>query len=209
MKQPEARREFHIAGTSFGAPKLSAGLYLVATPIGNLRDITLRALETLAAADLIACEDTRVTRKLLDHYGIADAAHALSRAQRASRAAEAAGAARRRRSGRAGLGCRHAADFRSRLQARARGARGGSCASPRCPGASAVLTALTVSGLPTDRFFFEGFLPPKATQRRARIAELARIPATWCCSKAARASPTRSPISPRLSARARPRSAAS
>ena len=64
------------------------GLYLVATPIGNLRDITLRALEMLAAADLVACEDTRVTRKLFDHYGLSTPLIALSRPQRRDRAAE-------------------------------------------------------------------------------------------------------------------------
>src|SRR5919108_872407 len=67
---PAGERAYVVAGQRVMAPTLAPGLHLVATPIGNLRDTTLRALEVLAAADVIACEDTRVTRKLIDHYGI-------------------------------------------------------------------------------------------------------------------------------------------
>ena len=107
-----------------------------------------------------------------------DAAHALSRPQRGQGAARAAAPARRGRGDCAGLRCRHAAYFRSGIQARARRAGSRASRSRRCPAPSALLTALTVAGLPTDQFFFAGFLPPKAAARRSRIAELARIPAT-------------------------------
>ena len=150
---------------------------MVATPIGNLRDVTLRALEVLAAADLIACEDTRVTRKLLDHYGIATPLtpyhdHNAAEARPKLIARLAAGAAIALVSD---AGTPLVSDPGFKL---VRAAREAGLSVTTLPGASAVLAALTVAGLPTDRFFFEGFLPAKEGQRRSRIAELARIPAT-------------------------------
>jgi 16S rRNA (cytidine1402-2'-O)-methyltransferase len=159
------------------APPLSAGLHLVATPIGNLRDISLRALETLAAADVIACEDTRVTRKLLGHYGIAvpltpyhehNAAAVRPKLMARLAAGEAVALV-------SDAGTPLVSDPGYKL---VRAAREAGHAVTAVPGASAALAALAVAGLPTDRFFFEGFLPAKDGQRAARIAELARIPAT-------------------------------
>jgi 16S rRNA (cytidine1402-2'-O)-methyltransferase len=175
-RAPSPRR-YLLHGQPASAPPLAAGLHLVATPIGNLRDITVRALEVLAAADLIACEDTRVTRKLLDHYGIATALtpyhdHNAAEARPKLLARLADGAAIALVSD-AGTPLVSDPGYKLVRAARAMGAP-----VTALPGASAVLAALTVSALPTDRFFFEGFLPPKEGQRRARIAELARIPGT-------------------------------
>lgn len=175
MTQP--RSGFHIGGTHYLAPSLPAGLYLVATPIGNLGDITLRALQTLAAADLIACEDTRVSRKLLEHYGIATATTAYHDHNAAAvrpgllkRIAEGAAVALISDAGTPAI-----SDPGYKL---VREAREMSLAVTALPGASSVLTALVASGLPTDRFLFEGFLPAKTMQRRDRIAELSRVPAS-------------------------------
>jgi 16S rRNA (cytidine1402-2'-O)-methyltransferase len=177
MTQPERRRQFHIAGNSHAAPRLAPGLYLVATPIGNLGDITLRALETLAAADLIACEDTRVSRKLMDHYGIETALTpyhehnaAAARPKLLGRIADGAAVALI-----SDAGTPLISDPGFKL---VREAREAALLVTALPGASSVLTALVSSGLPTDRFLFEGFLPAKASQRRARLAELARLPAS-------------------------------
>jgi 16S rRNA (cytidine1402-2'-O)-methyltransferase len=172
-----ASRHYVLNGCSTTAPPLPAGLYLVATPIGNLRDITVRALEVLAAADLIACEDTRVTRKLLDHYGIAtpltsyhehNAAHV--RPKLIARLGEGAAVAL---VSDAGTPLVSDPGYKLVREAWAAGAT-----VTALPGASAAVAALTLSGLPTDRFFFEGFLPAKEAARRTRIAELKRIPAT-------------------------------
>ncbi|HEY2229434.1 MAG TPA: 16S rRNA (cytidine(1402)-2'-O)-methyltransferase [Xanthobacteraceae bacterium] len=164
-------------GQAVQAPALAPGLHVVATPIGNLRDITLRALETLAAADLIACEDTRVTRKLVAHYGVATPLtpyheHNAAQARPKILARLAAGGAVALVSD---AGTPLISDPGFKL---VRAARAAGHAVTALPGASAVLAALTVSGLPTDRFVFEGFLPPREGQRRKRIEEIKSIAAT-------------------------------
>jgi len=176
MQQNRART-YALAGQAVTAPQLAAGLYVVATPIGNLRDITLRALETLAAADLVACEDTRVTHRLLNHYGITapttpyhEHNAAAARPKLLARLAEGAAVAL---VSDAGTPLISDPGFKLVREARAAGH-----AVVAVPGASAALTALAAASLPTDRFFFEGFLPAKDGQRRSRIAELAAIPAT-------------------------------
>ena len=167
--------------TAFGlraeAEPLASGLYVVATPIGNLADISLRALATLAAADAVVAEDTRVTKKLLAHYGIATplvAYHehnaAMMRPQLLARLAGGAALALV-----SDAGTPLISDPGFKLVA---AALADHIPLISVPGASAVLAALVVAGLPTDRFFFEGFLPAKSAARRRRIAELAAIPGT-------------------------------
>jgi 16S rRNA (cytidine1402-2'-O)-methyltransferase len=173
---PAARR-YVLKERAIDAPALAPGLHVVATPIGNLRDITLRALETLAAADVIACEDTRVTRKLIDHYGIATPLtpyheHNAAQARPKILARLADGGAVALVSD---AGTPLISDPGFKL---ARAAAAAGHAVTPLPGACAVLAALTVSGLPTDRFMFEGFLPTRAGQRRKRIDEIKLIPAT-------------------------------
>jgi 16S rRNA (cytidine1402-2'-O)-methyltransferase len=171
------RKVYLLGGHAVEAPRLEAGLHLVATPIGNLRDITLRALEVLAAADVIACEDTRVTRKLLDHYGITtpltpyhehNAAVARPKLLERMVAGEAVALV-------SDAGTPLISDPGFKL---VRAVHEAGHFVSALPGPSATLTALSVAGLPTDRFFFEGFLPVKEGQRRSRIAELVHIQAT-------------------------------
>ena len=164
-------------GAAVTAPKARPGLYLVATPIGNLGDISLRALEVLAGADVIACEDTRVTRKLAGRFGIATPLtpyheHNAAEARPKLMARLARGEALALVSD---AGTPLISDPGYRL---VREAQDAGFAVTAVPGASSVLTALSVAGLPTDRFFFEGFLPPKQVARQKRIAALATIPAT-------------------------------
>jgi 16S rRNA (cytidine1402-2'-O)-methyltransferase len=170
-------RHYMLAGGEIEAPKLKAGLHIVATPIGNLGDITLRALETLAGADLIACEDTRVTRKLLERYAISTPLTPYHE----HNAAQARPLLLQKINGGAAValvsdaGTPLVSDPGFKL---VRAVQEAGHNVTTLPGASSLLAAVTLAGLPTDQFLFAGFLPPKETARRSRIAELARIPAT-------------------------------
>ncbi len=159
------------------AKPVAPGLHLVATPIGNLGDITLRAIATLAGADIIYCEDTRHSRTLTAHFGLSaplkpyhehngDVARpqilaSLAQGRRIALISDA--------------GTPLISDPGYKL---VRAAVEAGHMVTAVPGASAVLTALTMSGLPTDCFLFAGFLPPKSAARMARLKELAQVPAT-------------------------------
>jgi 16S rRNA (cytidine1402-2'-O)-methyltransferase len=173
---PRSHR-FSALGARVEAAPIAPGLHIVATPIGNLADVTLRGLATLAAADAILAEDTRVSRRLLRHYDISTplvAYHEHNAAQARPRilARLAAGEALALISD---AGTPLISDPGYKLAAEA-AAAGFSLTS--VPGASAALAALTSAALPTDRFFFEGFLPPKPAARRERLNALAAVPAT-------------------------------
>ena len=152
-------------------------LYLVATPIGNLEDITLRALRVLRQADLIACEDTRQTRKLLDHYGISRPLVSYHEHNERRRAKELL--ARLETGASVALvsdaGTPLISDPGYRLVEAARDA--GIAVVP-VPGPSAVVAALTASGLPADTFHFAGFLPARRSERLRTLASLRNEPAT-------------------------------
>jgi len=156
--------------------QLSPGLYIVATPIGNLGDITLRAVEVLRGVAAVACEDTRITGKLLNHLGIKkrmiryddhaaeadrDRLLALAQAEPVALVSDA------------GTPLISDPGFRLVRAARERG-----IALTSLPGPSAAIVALTLSALPSDRFLFAGFLPSKDKARRDMLAELAAVPAT-------------------------------
>jgi 16S rRNA (cytidine1402-2'-O)-methyltransferase len=163
---------YFIAGTTFTAPPLAPGLYVVATPIGNLRDITIRALETLAAAEAILCEDTRMSARLLDHYGIRGRRVALHEHNERAKADDivnriANGAALALISD-AGTPLLSDPGF-PLIRALAEA----NLPVFAIPGPSALLSALVVAGLPTDAFAFHGFLPPKAGARANALQKLA------------------------------------
>lgn len=175
--QDRAQRRYFVGTNPIDAERLAPGLHIVATPIGNLADITLRALAALAGADLIACEDTRVTRKLLDRYGIETPLtpyhdHNAEKARPALLQRLADGAAVALVSD---AGTPLISDPGFKL---VRAAQEAGHMVTALPGPSALLAALTMAGQPTDQFLFAGFLPPKQSARRTRIAELARVPCT-------------------------------
>jgi 16S rRNA (cytidine1402-2'-O)-methyltransferase len=156
---------------------VSGTLYVVATPIGNLEDITLRALRILREVDQIACEDTRQTRKLLDRHGISKPLVSYHEHNEQARAQELV---RELEAGKnialvSDAGTPLIADPGYRLVALARAQ--GVTVSP-IPGPSALVSALSASGLPTDSFFFGGFLAAKKTQRRKTLEDLKDYPAT-------------------------------
>jgi 16S rRNA (cytidine1402-2'-O)-methyltransferase len=170
-------KTFRLHNAVIPARPQEPALYLVATPIGNLSDITLRALETLAGADVLACEDTRVTRVLLDRYGIVNRPYAYHEhnADEAGPRLIAALEAGKSVALVSDAGTPLVSDpgYRLALMAIEAGHR-----VVPIPGASAPLAALVGSGLPNDAFFFAGFLPSKDKARRDRLAELASVPAT-------------------------------
>lgn len=159
---------------------LAPGLYLVATPIGNARDITLRALDILASADVLAAEDTRSLRRLMEMHGLAPGDRPLlsyhdhngprMRPRLLGLLAE-------------GRSVAYASEAGTPLLADpgydlARGAAAAGHAVTAAPGPSALLAALSLAGLPTDRFLFGGFLPNAQSARRAALESLAGVPAT-------------------------------
>lgn len=156
--------------------RLSPGLYIVATPIGNLGDVTVRAIETLRRCDVVACEDTRVTGKLLKHLGLSnrlwrydDHSDAAARQRLVDLMREQAVALV------SDAGTPLVSDPGYRL---VREAREAGIAITSLPGACAAVTALTLSGLPNDRFLFAGFLPVKDKARSDALAALSAVPAT-------------------------------
>ncbi|MBX9934504.1 MAG: 16S rRNA (cytidine(1402)-2'-O)-methyltransferase [Methylobacterium sp.] len=177
LAEGKAPATFTAFGLAAEAEPLEPGLHVVATPIGNLKDVSFRALATLAAADTVLAEDTRVTRTLLMHYGITTPLVAY---HEHSNAAVRERMIARMQAGEAlalvsDAGTPLVSDPGFKLVQAA--IEAGIAITP-IPGPSAVMTAIVAAGLPTDRFFFEGFLPQKSGARRNRLAELSQVPGT-------------------------------
>lgn len=174
--EPPART-FRIGAHEIAARPLEPGLYLVSTPIGNLGDITIRGLETLAGADIIACEDTRVSRVLLDRFGITTRPYAYHEhnAERVGPKLMQALEAGKSVALISDAGTPLVSDPGYRISQTA--IEAGIAVIP-IPGASAPMAALVASGLPSDTFLFAGFLPSKDKARRDRYAGFATTEAT-------------------------------
>lgn len=168
---------YRIRTLEIAARPLEPGLYLVSTPIGNLQDMTLRALETLAAADIVAAEDTRVTRVLLERYAIGKRAYAYHEHNANEAGPKLIAALDEGKSvaivSDAGTPLVSDPGYRLVQQAIEAGHR----VYP-VPGASAVIAALSGSGQPNDAFFFAGFLPQKEKARRERLEDIRKVPGT-------------------------------
>jgi 16S rRNA (cytidine1402-2'-O)-methyltransferase len=184
VKPVRPGRTFRIGEAALPAATLDPGLYVVATPIGNLADVTLRALAILAGADAILAEDTRVSRTLLARYGIErplspyhDHNAAEARPRVLQRLAEGQALAL---ISDAGTPLISDPGYKLVSEAIEMG-----FAVVAAPGPSAALAALCVAGLPTDRFYFEGFLPPRSSARRERINALAAVPGSLIFYEAA------------------------
>jgi len=177
---------------------LDAGLYVTATPIGNLRDISLRALDVLAAADIVLCEDMRITRKLFTHYGLAN--KTPHKTPNKTRDAQKNKQGRKLRAYHEHNAARLRPQILTRLNEGAAIALVSDAGTPlisdpgyrlvqqaraaghpvfAIPGACAPIAALSCAGLPSDRFFFLGFLPAKKTQRQKSLKQCATIQATF------------------------------
>ena len=179
--KPESDSASRVSGElkspSGTAQPLAAGLYIVATPIGNLRDITLRALDVLAGVDLVLAEDTRVARRLLTHHGIRAKLSPYHDHNGARRRPEliAALEAGQRLALISDAGTPLVSDPGWKLAHEV--IEAGFEVIP-IPGPSAALAGLVSSGLPSDRFMFCGFLSPKAGSRRKTLREVAEVPGT-------------------------------
>lgn len=176
-RQTEQQRSYLLHGNVIVVPRLEAGLHVVATPIGHLEDITLRALKALAGADIIACEDTRVTAKLLQRYGIKRPLLSYHEHNAGRQGETLLG---RMGQGEAVVlvsdaGTPLLSDPGERLVASALAQNLNVTAYP---GASALLAALVSSGLPAEEFHFLGFLPAKQAARRKALQRAAEIPGT-------------------------------
>jgi 16S rRNA (cytidine1402-2'-O)-methyltransferase len=173
-------RKTDVRAPSQTGPTLEPGLYLVSTPIGNAADVTLRALDIMSRADVLAAEDTRTARRLMEIHGVSLGGRPLIAYHDHSGEGRREQVLEHLRAGRSvalvsEAGAPLVADPGFKLAERAI-AEGLPVTS--APGASAVIAALSVAGLPTDRFLFAGFPPPKAAALRRELEELARVPAT-------------------------------